>query len=66
MDRKGRRGKVIKGERHHSAKLTGAEVKAIREFQPQKRGDIVELARKYNVGDSLISMIRKGYRRPHG
>lgn len=59
-----RKHRTTAGERNGQAKLTDAQVRAIR-AEPHRRGVFAELGRRYGVSPSLISMIRRGTRWTH-
>lgn len=59
-DQKGRRTILI-GEKHGRAKLTDSEAEEIKKSSKTQ----YELARQYNVSQSLVSLIRRGERRKH-
>lgn len=53
---KSRHGRDLRGERHHQAKLTDAQVREIK--GSQERG--TELARRFGVTPTMVCAIRKG------
>jgi hypothetical protein len=59
------RGRSTTGERDAMAKLTAEQVIAIRQFVPQRRGDLAQLARTYGVTHGAITQIRSGQRWRH-
>jgi hypothetical protein len=65
MDRRGRRRASVphpaaRGERNHNAKLTDAEVRAIRARYTGLRGEQSALAREYGVTPQLVQMVVRG------
>jgi len=52
------KGRGVRGERQHSARLTADQVREIRELSPSIPG--TDLAKRYGVAKSSISAVRNG------